>query len=691
MQDELLFEIGTEEIPAGYIMPALQQMEKIMREKLSGLALPFAGIRTAATPRRLVISVSGLADRQPDREEEVLGPPKKAAFDQNGQPTQAAAGFAKSRGVAVDDLQIAQTSKGEYLMVRVEEKGRTTPELLVDLLPELTNSLNFPKSMRWGCGRLNFARPIQWLLAAYNGKPVIFTMDKITSGTTTEGHRFMGRGPFPVFGLADYLETLRKAEVMADPAERRAAVVAEITLAARQAGGTILPDEELVDTVCNLVEKPFAICGTFEKRFLALPQEVLITSMREHQKYFAVVDEKGNLMPHFIAVNNTRVKDAALGADGHQRVIRARLEDAFFFFKEDQHKPLAERVPDLSGVIFQAKLGTMLEKTERVTILAGLLAGKLAPAHLAHTERAAHLAKADLLTNMVGEFPTLQGSIGKDYALLNGEAPEVAAAIREHYLPVRAGGTLPASIPGALVGMADRLDSLAGCFGIGQTPTGTTDPFGLRRIALGLLHVIGARGFSLSLAEIVQEALALYGDKLTLPREEASRNVLDFIKGRFVNDLTSQGIPAEAVEAVTSVSFDNPVDCRKRIDALMAISNQEAFSRLSSAFKRVINIIKENRETAVQETLLEEGAEQELYLAYQAVNKEALPLLATGEYEQAMAVILKMKEPVDNFFDKVMVMVEDEKVRANRLNLLTAIALLFLGIGDFSKMYALNP
>ncbi|MGV1099938.1 glycine--tRNA ligase subunit beta [Thiovibrio sp. JS02] len=690
MQDELLFEIGTEEIPAGYLMPAMKQLEKIMGEKLGSLSLPFASLRTLATPRRLTIAVKGLAGQQPDREEEVLGPPKKAAFDQKGQPTQAAIGFAKSRGVDIEALQVAQTPKGEYLMVRVAEKGRSTPELLAELLPEVVTSLNFPKSMRWGKGRISFARPIQWLLAVYNGKPISFTLDQTTSGNSTQGHRFMGRGPFPASGLDDYLETLRNAEVVVDPAERRAAVLAEITRAARQVGGTILPDEELVDTVCNLVEKPFAICGTFEERFLALPQEVLITSMREHQKYFAVVDESGRLMPHFVAVNNTRVKDAKLGADGHQRVIRARLEDAFFFFKEDQHKSLADRVPDLSGVIFQARLGTMLEKTERVKALAGLLARQLAPAHLAQTERAAHLAKADLLTSMVGEFPTLQGVIGQDYALLNGESHEVAKAIREHYLPVRAGGALPASIPGALVGMADRLDSIAGCFGIGQTPTGTTDPFGLRRLALGLLNITAAMGFPLSLPEAIAKALTLYGDKLTIPREEAARNVLDFIRGRFVNDLTSQGIPAEAVEAVTSVSFADPVDCRRRIDALLAISNQEAFARLSGAFKRVINIIKENKETAVREALFLEAAERELYSAYQSVKGEVSPLLAEGQYERAMTVILRMKEPVDSFFDKVMVMVEDEKVRQNRLNLLTAIARLFLGIGDFSKMYALN-
>jgi len=690
MHHELLFEIGTEEIPAGYIMPALSQLEKILADRLAALALPYSSLRTAATPRRLAVSISGLAERQPDREEEILGPPKKAAFDQNGQPTQAAIGFAKTRGVQVEALQVVATPKGEYLMVRVEQIGRQTSELLGELLPEVIASLNFPKSMRWGAGRASFARPIQWLLAVYSGKPVSFSLDTITSADTTFGHRFMARGPFPATCFSDYVEILRTAQVLVEPEERRTAVLAEISKAARQVGGTILPDDELVDTVCNLVEKPFALCGTFEERFLALPREVLITSMREHQKYFAVVDSAGKLMPHFIAVNNTATRDAKLAADGHQRVIRARLEDAFFFFKEDQRRALKDRVEDLSGVIFQNKLGTMLDKTRRISTLAGLLARKLAPEHLAQVERGALLAKTDLLTDMVGEFPTLQGAIGQDYALLSGETPEVATAIREHYLPVRAGGPLPASIPGALVGMADRLDSITGCFGIGQIPTGTTDPFGLRRLSLGLLHIINAMGFSLSLTEFVNEALSLYEDRLTVPRAEARRNVLEFIKGRFANDLVSQGIPAEAVEAVTSVSFDDPLDCKRRINALLAISSQESFTILAGSFKRVINIIKDNGETEVHAKLLNEVAEQKLHAAYLAVREEAAPLLAAGDYEKALTVILRMKEPVDTFFEEVMVMVEDEKVRVNRLNLLTAIAHLFLQIGDFSKMYTIK-
>lgn len=690
MQHELIFEIGTEEIPAGYIPPAIEQLKKNLATMLTGLGLGWEGIHAMATPRRLAVFIDKLGDQQPDRREEVLGPPKKAGFDASGAPTKAAIGFAKSRGVGVDAITIAQTPKGEYLMVAVEEKGRRTKDLLADLLPDLIRSLSFPKSMRWGSGQLQFARPLQWLLAIYGGELVSFQVDSLVSGNTTRGHRFMSPGTQVVSSSGHYQELLRENHVLVDPEQRKAAVRQEIARAATEAGGQILPDEELVETVSNLVEKPFAICGSFDKHFLELPQEVLITSMREHQKYFAITDSQGKLLPFFVAVNNTSVQDKKMAAEGHQRVIRARLEDALFFFKADKNRTLADRVADLSGVIFQAKLGTIHEKTERITTLAGHLAEALAPAQTVFAKRAAFLAKADLLTSMVNEFPSLQGVIGKDYALLAGEPAEVALAIQEHYMPLRAGEALPTGIAGALVGMADRLDTIAGCFGIGQIPTGTADPFGLRRQALGLLHIITRQQFSLSLPHFVEQALDLYGKKLTEEKKTALGNIMEFIKGRFVNDLTAQGIPAETVEAVTSVTFEDVVDCRHRIDALVAIGRQESFALLAGSFKRVKNIIKDNADAAIDPALLAEESERNLHTALTGVREEIEPLLQRRDYEEAMAVILKMKDPVDIFFDKVMVMAEDEKVRRNRLALLTAISHLFMRIGDFSKMYALG-
>jgi glycyl-tRNA synthetase beta chain len=375
-----------------------------------------------------------------------------------------------------------------------------------------------------------------------------------------------------------------------------------------------------------------------------------------------------------------------VAAEGHQRVLRARLEDAFFFFKDDRSKALAERVSDLSGIIFQAKLGTMLEKTERVAKLAGILAQKLAPEYKDKAERAATLAKADLLTAMVNEFPSLQGVMGRDYALLDNEHHEVATAILEHYLPIRAGGDLPKQIPGALVGMADRLDTITGCFGIGQVPTGTTDPFGLRRLSLGLLHIIESHGFNLSLLEAVDAALELYGKKLIEDKLTAKSVIIDFIKGRFVNDLIGRGIPGSAVEAVTSVAFDDVVDCRAKIDALAAIREQPAFTVLAAAFKRVMNIIKGHHATDVDVELLQDGAERNLYDAFVKVQDESKQFLMAKEYGKGLDIILGMKEPVDIFFDEVMVMTDDMALQKNRLNLLSAISGLFLRVGDFSKM-----
>ena len=687
MQQELLFEIGTEEIPAGYLMPALDDIKRLLAQKLDDLFLSYDAIKTAGTPRRLVACVTGLDACQEDRREKVMGPPKKAAFDAENRPTKAAVGFAKSKGASLDDIEIVTTEKGEYLMLVLDQKGEETEKLLADVLPEVLKEIPFPKSMRWGAGPTVFARPIQWIVALYGGKVIPVQANDVVSGNTTMGHRFMANTSFPVDNYSDYISKLRDAHVLVDPDERRRAVMTSATEAAQKTGGQILSDDELSETVTHLVETPYPVCGTFEDRFLDLPRDVLITSMREHQKYFAVTDDNGTLLPHFIAVNNTRVNDEKVAAQGHQRVIRARLEDALFFFKEDRNKTLAERVDDLSGIIFQNKLGTLLEKTHRVTELAALLAEQHAPDTIETTKRAAHLSKADLLTDMVNEFPSLQGVMGRDYALQNNEGEDVARAILEHYMPVRAGGELPPSIPGALVSMADRIDTIAGCFGIGQTPSGTTDPFGLRRLTLGLLHIIKDKNFHVNLRELVKKALGLYGDKLTEDRATAEENIIAFIKGRFVNDLTAKGIPAEAVLAVTSVSFDDIVECSQRVNALVELSGKPSFALLAGAFKRVMNIIKDHDGASVNESLLTEPAEQKLFATFSDVQARVLPLVNEKKYTQAMEIILEMKEPVDAFFDDVMVMTDDQDIRRNRLSLLKAIADLFLEIGDFSKMH----
>ncbi|MBW6521659.1 MAG: glycine--tRNA ligase subunit beta [Desulfoarculaceae bacterium] len=688
---DLLFEIGTEELPAGFILPALEQLQQNFIRKAGELQLGLRQVKVAGTPRRLALMVQDLVERQPDRLEELMGPSTKAGLDAEGGFTKAAQGFARSKGAEVTALRVVETAKGEYLVLTREVVGLQTSELLPDLLRGLLAEFSFAKSMKWGSNSNTFARPVQWLLALYDQKVIPLSLDGIVSSHSSRGHRFMAPDFIQIQGASSYEQQLETAHVLVDTARRRQRVLAEVKRAVDEApglaGAQVAVDEVLVDTVTNLVEFPFGVCGAFDKRFLALPDEVLITSMREHQKYFPVVDGKGALLPFFVAVNNTRVTDIALTRKGHERVLRARLDDALFFFGADRKRSLEDRFPDLAGIIFQARLGTMLEKSERLIKLAVMLAEKIAPEHIDAARRAARLCKIDLLTDMVGEFPTLQGDMGAAYALSDGEPAEIALAIREHYLPKRAGSELPTSTLGALIGLADRFDTLAGSFGIGQQPTGTTDPFGLRRQALALLHIIGDRGYSLSLREMVYKALALYGDKVDGSAVTVEA-VMAFIRGRFVNDAVAIGLDQEAVEAVTSLGFDDVNDSKKKIDALAAIRQDESFAVLATAFKRIRNIIKEHQGGEVVSVFLVEEAERNLADIFADVATAVQPLLARKEYGQALAGMLALKDPLDLFFESVMVMADDEKIRGNRLNLLAAIARLFLQIGDISKMSA---
>ena len=688
---ELLFEIGIEEMPAGYIQPALDVLAAEAARKLQGLELTFELIRSFGTPRRLVVTVTGLQSRQADRRREHLGPSKKAGFDADGNLTKAAEGFARSRGLEPGQLQVVMTPKGEYLMAVEDVKGQNTADLLPGLLESLVRDLVFPKSMRWADHDLSFARPIQWLLALYDGAVVDMTIEGLSSGRTTRGHRFMAPEEVEVSNIDSYFAVLADRFVIVDPVERRAKVVEEVRQAvsagAGMGGAQPVVHEGLLDIVTNLVEFPCAVCGRFDHRFLQLPQEALMTSMREHQKYFSVVGADGMLLPLFVAVNNTRIADRALAVSGHERVLRARLEDGLFFFNEDRKQPLAARCQDLHGIVFQNKLGTMQAKSERLAALVGWLADQIAPELRDDVVRAASLAKADLLTAMVGEFPSLQGIMGRVYGLHDGEKPEVAQAIEEQYLPVRAGGELPQSLLGALVGIADRLDTLVGCFAIGEKPTGNKDAFGLRRQAIGLISLVRGLEISLSLQDAASAALAGYAGVIE-HRSEVVGEVVHFIRLRFENEQVAAGLPQELVEAATSAGFDDLVDCLKRIEALNQIRGQESFGVLAGSFKRIRNIIKDNRMTAIDEALLVEPAEKELFTALMAIRGKVVPLLGNRAYQSALLAMLEIKNPVDRFFDSVMVMADDAAVRRNRLNLLTALGELILRVGDISRMHA---
>ncbi|MRR56441.1 MAG: glycine--tRNA ligase subunit beta [Deltaproteobacteria bacterium] len=687
MTKELFLEIGTEEIPAAFLPKAMTDLEGLIRKEFEAARLSFGEVRTLATPRRLALLVTEVADCQPDAEVTALGPARKVAFDADGKPTKAAEGFARGQGVDVADLVVAATEKGEYVSVTKKIVGCPSEEILVEILPRVIGAIPFRKSMRWADLDVRFARPMHWIVALFDGAVVPFSFGPIKSGSASRGHRFMANSVFPVRDFAHYLEECERHFVIPEPEKRKEIIRREVEQAARAMGGQVLPDEDLLEQVAYLVEYPSVVCGTFEKDFLQVPKEVLITSMREHQRYFSLVDDKGQLLPHFITVNNTLAEDPAVVTRGNERVLRARLSDARFFFEEDKKTPLAERVDSLKEVVYQAKLGTSFEKMERFRTIAEKLSSQLAPELSASVSRAAYLCKADLVTGMVGEFPELQGIMGREYALLAGEDQAVARAIHEHYLPVQAGGALPTSDVGALVSIADKIDTICGCFGVGLIPTGTADPYALRRSALGIIAIILDRGYELLLSELVDASLQLLQKKLTRDYDTVRAEVLEFFRGRYVNMLAGR-YPADVVDAAVAVSFDNLNDTAARIAALAEFKERPDFEPLAVAFKRVCNIVKQGVDIPVDAALFEGEAERELAAAFEVVAASAGTLIAAKNYLAALTEIAGLRGAVDTFFDQVMVMAEDEKVKNNRLALLTGIARLFGGIADIARISA---
>ena len=686
MATELLFEIGTEEIPSGYLPAALEELKAAASRMLAEQRLAFAAVRTLGTPRRLVLFVDGLAERQADARREVVGPPKTAAFDAEGKPTKAAEGFARAQGVAVEALQVRALERGEYLLAVQEEKGARTPDVLAGLLPKLLGALSFPKFMRWGEGTFRFVRPIRWLLAIYDGRVVPFEVDGLKTGGKTYGHRFLAPRGVRVRSFHEYLETLEARFVIADPARRRELVRGQATEVAAAVKGRPVLDDALVETVADLVEFPTAVCGTFKPEYLELPREVIVTPMQKHQRYFPVVDAAGNLLPNFVAVSNMRAKDMGLILQGNERVLRARLNDAEFFFREDRKRPLADRLPELRQIIFQEKLGSVADKVQRLQRLAGWIAAQVDPAAGPAAERAALLCKADLPTAMVKEFPNLQGIMGREYARLSGEAPAVCQAIEEHYLPRFAGDRLPASSAGATVALADRLDSIVGCFGVGLVPTGSEDPYALRRAALGVVQIVLQRGWHLPLQEAVACAQAGFGDAGG-PKAEATRQaVLEFLRGRTQAVLAERGLPGDVIEAVLSAGADDIADVARRADALGELRREADFAELATAFRRVAGIIPRGFDRPVETTRFVEGAERALYAQTMELKGEVERLVAARDYLGALRRIAGLRPVVDMFFEEVLVIGPDEGLTQNRFALLKTVGNLFARIADFTKI-----
>ncbi len=688
MSKEIFLEIGTEEIPAGFLPKAMADLERMIRKELETARLEFGEIRTFATPRRLALAVSAVAEDQPTLRTEAMGPAKQIAYDAEGNPTRAALGFARGQGVDVADLKLVATDKGEYLFVEKEEPGRPTRELLAEVLPRLVAGLTFKKSMRWENLEVRFARPMHWIVALYGGELISFSHGNLTSGNRSRGHRFMAPQEFAVSGLADWLEGCRKHFVTADHNERKAIIREQVEATGLAAGGKAAIDEKLLEEVTYLVEDPTPLCGSFDEKYLQLPSELLVTSMREHQRYFTVEDARGQLLNKFITLSNTRPEDKQVVIKGNQRVIRARLADAMFFWEEDQKVTLESNLEALKQVIYQAKLGSSFEKVERFTQIAKGLAERFEPAAVALTERTAKLAKCDLETKMVYEFPELQGIMGREYSRLEGEDPRVSTAIFEHYLPTEAGGTLPSDNIGAFVSIADKIDTICGCFGVGLIPTGSADPYALRRSAIGVLNIILDRGYQLSIPELIEQSLGLLEAKLTRPSAEVQADVVAFVRLRLANMLTSRDFAGDVVDAVLAARFDEPGDVLARVEALAALKGAADFEPLAIAFKRVGNIIKGGVDQPVQAELFEADCERALAAAVEATRQTANDQVGRGDYAAALQTIAKLREPVDAFFDGVMVMAEDDRVRTNRLALLTRVAGLFADIADFTRIAA---
>jgi glycyl-tRNA synthetase beta chain len=689
--EDLLLEIGTEELPASFVVPALAELERSLAQRLDTARLPHGTLRTAGTPRRLAVVVEGVGDRSPDIRRQVLGPPVKAAFGADGAPTRAAEKFAEVHARAVADLKRVQTPKGEYLAIDVAEAGQPAAELLPRALSEVVHGLTFRKSMRWGDVEQSFARPVQWLVALHGSSVVPLVFGDVESGRETRGHRFLDPAPIPLGHASQHGAALERAHVVADVAQRRARLEQGVKDAAARAGGLLLEDQALLDEVTQLVELPCPVLGSFEERHLALPPEVLVQEMRTHQRYFSVVDAAGKLLPRFVAVSNTPVRDEALSRRGYERVLGARLADGRFFFEQDRSAPLASRVSELGRVVWQGQLGSYGEKVERMRVLAAWLTQEARLDGLLPTvDRAALLAKADLVTGMVGEFPELQGIMGREYALASGEPKAVALAIAEHYLPRGPTDPVPTEDPGALVGLADRLDTLAGLFALGKQPSASADPFGLRRACLGVIRLVLSRGFRFHLGRALDQALSPLTKKLPKANlGQARGELLDFFQGR-LRAMWTERVRADVVEAVLARGFDDLRGAEARVLALAKLVETAEFLPLAESVKRAVNIVEKQgsdvKGDAPEEALFEQPAERALYKEAQAAKGRVEEALANDDVERALLAAAALRGPVATFFEEVRVMTEDRAVRENRVRLLRNVAEVFAPLADFGRI-----
>ena len=705
---DLLFEIGCEEIPAGMIVKASQDLKVILAKQLTSHALvdeptAEASIETFGAPRRLVAIARNIRSRQRDMTREVMGPPKAVAYGNTGEPTRAAQSFAEKQGIALSKLAIISTPKGEYVAARVRVAGKHASQILEEVLPEAIREISWPRSMVWsGAHGPRFVRPIRWIVATLGGKTLSCSYADVRSGHHTEGHRFLGKSAIAVSHPKDYEARLKANFVLCRPEMRSAKIEAELKSVPARRGLRPHEDQVLLEMVTYLNEYPTVILGDFDPAFLVLPEEILITVMRGHQKYFAVENRKGELAPHFLAVVNLPRDRKGLVREGHERVLRARFADAQFFWKNDQKIRLGEYLPKLAAVTYERRLGSYGDKVERIRWLARWLseqwvAGGITQADIAGADRAAELAKCDLVTDMVREFTELQGIVGGLYALAQGEPEEIAWAVYDHYKPLVLDDPLPRNLAGCAVSLADKLDSLVACFAVGAIPTGSSDPFALRRAALGIVKIILERKLPLSLSAAISAASKSLSDHAPhiAVAETGERQVLDFLfeRARYILK-ERRGYAYDEISAVFAAGADDLVDAAERIAAVQAIRKTRDFDPLAASFKRIRNILEKSAGTgdkaqeAVDPAILKEAGELQLFTVAQQIGREATRLKKEGKYRKALEKISALRPPVDFFFDKVLVMAEDEKVRRNRIALLGGLLKEFSTIADFSELGA---
>ncbi len=690
---DLLFEIGTEEIPAGYVPPALTQLHEIATESLTNHRIPFGEIETLGTPRRITLSIKDLKTLQESGETEVVGPPKRIAYDENGEPTKAAIGFAKTQGVELSALRIVETERGEYIAASKLEKGIAVQEVLQTLLPEWIEALRFPKTMRWETKSeeprafARFARPIRWLVALLGDEVINCTYGAAHAGRVTYGHRSLHPDPIILTSanLDTYVEALRAVDVIVGPNERREAIKKQVTSILKAEGNLPKLDDELLDTVNYLVENPQPIIGNFSESHLELPPEVLITAMKKHQRYFPMWKSESELAAKFITISNGTDGNFDGVQHGNERVLRARLNDAEFFYKEDQKTSLADKVERLGAVIFHAKLGSLLDKAERIKALVQFISKEpqVAETTAAHAERAAWLCKADLTTQMVIEFPSLQGITGSYYAQNSGEPEPVATAIAEHYQPLGADTPLPETEVGALLAIADKLDTIVGYFGIEERPTGSQDPYSLRRHALGTIRILQDRQFLLSLDAVVEKAISLYTVALA---DDTKTSVLNFIKERLRVILQTQQYAPDLTDAVLAVGDVNVIDILKRASALAEFRLTPNFEDVYNALNRVLRILPLSAPETVDATLLQDDAEKRLNACLIDAEPNFKQSIQERDYAKLLIQLATLQPAIDAFFDDVLVMAEEPALRTNRLALLNRIGQNIYAIADLTKI-----